>query len=310
MIVIDLDGPSGFYQAFRYSAGEWQVRLSEEQQTRVKGQEICIVCGHLTHDLFFKLACLRDALHESEAGGLYLYLAYMSYSRADRRFVQGDCWGLEVFGSMLDALAFRKVWTLDIHNEEPAKKIIDCLWNIEPNALIGQAADDFLKDGGYILFPDRGAKVRYKFPDHDSYTQRYAEKVRDPETGKLSKFEIPALHEMERYLTQNGRLRVLMVDDICDAGGTFLGLLDLLPRKADIGLYVTHGIFSKGFTSLLGNKFDHIYTTNSIFDPYRPQFQPKVTSFSAFQAFLPTLQKYCGSDRTIILDTGFANRTK
>ena len=55
------------------------------------------------------------------------------------------------------------------------------------------------------------------------------------------------------------------MDDICDGGGTFLGLADEL-RKRNAGplhLAISHGIFSKG-TEVLRQKFDRLFTTDSI----------------------------------------------
>jgi ribose-phosphate pyrophosphokinase len=53
-----------------------------------------------------------------------------------------------------------------------------------------------------------------------------------------------------------------IVDDICDGGGTFVGLAALLKSRhaGKIVLIVSHGIFSKGFD--LAN-IDAIYTTDS-----------------------------------------------
>ena len=63
---------------------------------------------------------------------------------------------------------------------------------------------------------------------------------------------------------------ILVVDDICDGGGTFLLLAEAL-RKAGIDnnleLYVSHGIFSKG-TDIIYKSFYPIYTTNSFFRGY------------------------------------------
>jgi ribose-phosphate pyrophosphokinase len=58
----------------------------------------------------------------------------------------------------------------------------------------------------------------------------------------------------------------LIVDDICDGGGTFIGLAAELKNKNAGKLYlaVSHGIFSKGFDSL--KCFDKIFTTNSFKD--------------------------------------------
>jgi len=57
------------------------------------------------------------------------------------------------------------------------------------------------------------------------------------------------------------------VDDICDGGGTFLGLATALKEKnaGKLSLIVSHGIFSKGFEEL-NKSFDTVFTTNSFRD--------------------------------------------
>lgn len=60
---------------------------------------------------------------------------------------------------------------------------------------------------------------------------------------------------------------LIIVDDICDGGATFIAIAKkLAPYKPkSLSLMVTHGIFSKGFGELC-NYFQHIYTTNSFRD--------------------------------------------
>ena len=57
----------------------------------------------------------------------------------------------------------------------------------------------------------------------------------------------------------------LIVDDIIDGGRTFIELSKELVRKgidkSQINLYVTHGIFSKGFTEL-DKHFNKVYCHN------------------------------------------------
>ena len=87
-----------------------------------------------------------------------------------------------------------------------------------------------------------------------------ASKSRNKATGEFIGFTVPD----PRLFETNA---VLIVDDICDGGGTFVGisktLLDqeFVPRQ---GLYVTHGIFSKGFENL-NTHFEVVYTSNSVF---------------------------------------------
>ena len=60
---------------------------------------------------------------------------------------------------------------------------------------------------------------------------------------------------------------ILIVDDICDGGRTFIGLAEELKKKnaGDLYLFVTHGIFSQGFSELKKH-FKKIFSTNSFND--------------------------------------------
>lgn len=125
--------------------------------------------------------------------------------------------------------------------------------------------------GVTVLLPDEGAQARYQLPKEiPGYSRNivniktlFCSKVRDPETGKLSGFTIPEAYEFEYR-------DCLIVDDICDGGGTFLGIAEkLAPLNLETSMYVTHGIFSKGFINL-AKSFKRIYTTNSMDISYPP----------------------------------------
>lgn len=68
----------------------------------------------------------------------------------------------------------------------------------------------------------------------------------------------------------------LIVDDICDGGGTFIGLAEELKRKnaGKIYLAVSHGIFSKGIDKL--DFLAHVYAT----DAYNTQAHELLTQIS------------------------------
>ena len=58
--------------------------------------------------------------------------------------------------------------------------------------------------------------------------------------------------------------KVIVVDDICDGGATFLKLAEILKQRnvKSMELFVTHGIFTKG-TECLTSVYKTVYTTNS-----------------------------------------------
>lgn len=82
-------------------------------------------------------------------------------------------------------------------------------------------------------------------------------KHRDVQSGQLTGFALLAGDVRGRD--------VLIVDDLCDAGGTFIGAAQVLRQHGarSVSLYVTHGIFSKGVEHLLAQGIDNIYTTTS-----------------------------------------------
>ena len=111
-----------------------------------------------------------------------------------------------------------------------------------------------------VIAPDKGATLRAQLvADYLELPLIQAEKTRDPISGKLTGFAMPNLDWYGSYTH-----RYLLVDDICDGGGTFLGLADEMGKwgiSAD--LYVTHGIFSQGTDKLLA-RYGKIYCSDSI----------------------------------------------
>lgn len=243
------------YERFTYPAGETQIRLLPSEIAKVvEANEIRVTARGVQNDIA-PLACLTDCLQDLNMCQMSLILPYLPYSRADRRFVDGDCLGLKVFATLVNALQYDQVFTLDVHSIQ-ARKYINNFINIEPTSLV-ESILSRKKENYIVLLPDEGALERYKdLP----CKVLHCTKKRDPKTGKLSGFEVP---DKKNFKDTD---RILIVDDICDGGGTFIGIADALADNevmvSSMELYVTHGIFSKGM-SYLSTKFDKIYTSES-----------------------------------------------
>jgi ribose-phosphate pyrophosphokinase len=105
-----------------------------------------------------------------------------------------------------------------------------------------------------VIAPDKGGVARANEMAESLHTGVvYGSKVRDVTTGRLTGFDV-SVEAGGHYLVS---------DDICDGGGTFVGLGELIREQgATADLYVSHGIFAKGTTEL--KKFyNTIYTTDS-----------------------------------------------
>ena len=117
-------------------------------------------------------------------------------------------------------------------------------------------------DKTIIFFPDEGACKRYsELPIFSIYNFSFAFgiKKRDWKTGEILDYNIVG--------DVNGK-NVLIIDDICSAGGTFynagLKLKDLGAKKID--LYITHceNNISNGKLLSENSPINKIYTTKTI----------------------------------------------
>lgn len=263
---INLGEGSKIYRVFQYPAGEWQVRIEPTEIEALKRATEIRISAYGAPDLM-RLALLNDAVRGvNSTATRHLILPYLPYARADRRFVPGDCFGLAAFGNLLNSMAFDAVATLDAHSKKSGV-YVEHLLDVSPLPLIQDAIVKFARRSGVkqitVLFPDKGAAERYTLPDVlgcnvEAFEVQvlHCKKRRDPATGALSGFDVPAAKEFASQAA-------LIIDDICDGGGTFIGIADaLVGRGLQLGLYVTHGIFSKGFGALRA-RFDRIYSTDS-----------------------------------------------
>lgn len=255
---IDFPGAES-YEVIHYPAGESQVRIPKQfvEPLRVSDQVIIRARLGNARDII-ELLLLVDAIQGIGQMPIDLHIPYFPYSRADRRFVSGDCYGLGMFRTLLAGCGFREIRTLDVHSN--ASKLLPNLLDVWPSELITRAISDLRKkyteQQPVILLPDAGAATRYAIKGMDV---EHATKRRNPATGAFEGFDVP---NMSQYPWQP----ILIIDDICDGGGTFIGIAKAIRAQGlsnDLYLCVTHGIFSKGIL-VLSPWFSDMYTTNSI----------------------------------------------
>jgi len=171
-----------------------------------------------------------------------LHMPYMPYARQDKEISNDTTFALRAFLKLLNALKFSKVISYDVHNPALVSELLPGFKNL---ALDRDAMDMFAFEEciDFVLFPDEGAYRRYGAAFNPEAIIS-ATKERDPATGRIVGMKIPDIKEHPTLDT-----RILIVDDICDGGATFIALAKLIREKCSkawIILYVSHGIFSKG----------------------------------------------------------------
>lgn len=215
---------------------------------------------------FMLLAQLVDAVrHAADITVSHLELAWLPWARQDRHMVPGDSFALKVFANLLNTLNFNKVFVLDPHSDAAAAAINNCVVIAQESCLM--QSETLRRAIGncelMLVAPDAGALKKIHNVAKASGAQEYAilTKERDVATGNLTGFALVAGDVAGKDL--------LIVDDLCDAGGTFIGSAQVLRDAGarSVSLYVTHGVFSKGVENLLNNGIDAIYTTTSFTSP-------------------------------------------
>lgn len=207
-----------------------------------------------------------------------LEIPYFPYARQDRICATGQAFSLDIMTKLLNLNAEqfpqqrRSITVWDAHSVVTEKLLYENthflnVENVQSSDIILQskALTEILKAENTVLIcPDAGAKNRTQHIANviNDLRQReieiiYCDKKRNPETGKIMNSHVNATD-----LT--GKVAVI-TDDICDGGATFKGIAEELKKLncEHVVLYVTHGIFSKGFQVFEG-LVDQIFTTNSI----------------------------------------------
>lgn len=251
---------------FSFPAGE--AHIKREDRRELEQTEIAIIqpTAESLHTDLFQLAAWSDYISRTDPNLMdeakriktAVILPYLPAARADR----GAPYGAQIYAKFIADLFLDKLVCFDPHspvfldeyNYFTGKEVEAIA--VYSDEILGKVRQGLPTYSG-VIAPDKGAVDRtQKVADALGVPMYRAGKKRDEATGKLSGFH------MEDPLPGNGKY--LLVDDICDGGGTFLGLAAMtgLP-KSQLDLFVSHGVFSKDATHTLPKAFGRIYTTNS-----------------------------------------------
>jgi ribose-phosphate pyrophosphokinase len=245
-------------KVWKFPAGEVGVQVQNHAHPE-HVEEVSIRASIISSDEVMQLFMLTDALRRKFFNAkLNVVFGYLPYGRQDRVCNEGDSLSVAVFAQLVNSQNYDHVEIIDPHSDvasalfknlvvmsqlEVYKLYFDHMFGWDANAI--------------LVAPDAGAAKKAaaiaavgKFDD-----VLYAVKSRNLQTGAITS------------LTLSGNVEgkdVVVIDDICDGGATFIELGNLLREKGakSLKLIITHGIFSKG-TKVLTDIYDSVYTTNS-----------------------------------------------
>lgn len=233
------------------------AEICEVPKLKSKSIKIVLDIQDCNKDII-RLMLVKDALDSLRVDDVTLSLPYIPNARADRRFDNNQSYSLKVFCNIINSLNFKSVIVSDPHSDASTALLNNVVVNDQVNCflilrpLIERVTKDYL-----ICSPDLGATKKtfdlaMKLGNRELIQ---AVKIRDISTGNIIKCDVQC--------GPLGGQDVVIVDDIADGGASFIYLSEKLKENGagKVILFVTHGIFSKGLSPLVG-KIDYVFTYN------------------------------------------------
>lgn len=265
------------FKQWAYPAGETGIRLDTDNLRFHYATEPIRVVARIRSDAdMAALVMVTEALWQwTGTRPTHLTLPYIPNGRQDRVCVQGEAFGVLAFARQIAAMGYTHLTTFDCHSPVTAavfNAVGIHVTEVAQLQVLGRfpALNARLAPGNpfgepLLCAPDTGAAKKVAEAaahyGHSLYVQ--ANKVRDLATGKIKEISIlnPAADIEDRD--------VLVLDDIGDRCGTFVGVAKALKAKgaASVELYLTHGLFTAEIDSILNPLCEagvsRVWTTNS-----------------------------------------------
>lgn len=244
-----------------FADGETLVELGES----VRGKRCYVVQSTskpVNEHLMELLICL-DALRRSSATEITCIIPYFGYARQDRKAMPRQPITAKLVASMLETAGANRVVTFDLHAAQ-IQGFFNCpVDDLTTVPMMGQyfRRKNMNVDETVVVSPDHGGVKR---------ARTLAEIIGCP-LAIIDKRR-PRANEVEacNIIGDVYDKDVIIVDDICDTGGSLLAASSILKQHGakDIYVCITHGLFSNGATlKIEQSPIKEVVVTNTIVVP-------------------------------------------
>ncbi|MEM0057204.1 MAG: ribose-phosphate diphosphokinase [Candidatus Geothermarchaeota archaeon] len=245
-----------------------EVLARIEEPTAVKNEEILLYFPTYpnTNDRIILLLQSLESLNNYGAKEIYLCIPYLSYSRQDKRFMEGESLSLKMFLDLLHFYNVSKLICINVHNEESlfkyAKMEVHHL-NLF-SKLLSQVLSYTLisRDETLLVAPDEGRyKTVHNLAREFNLESIHFRKERDRVTGKI-KTTPPLTIPKARY--------AIIVDDEISTGATIASVASYLansgikPFACAIHLLLCENAVER----LIKSGVQNIFGTNTVLNPF------------------------------------------
>jgi len=232
MVSLYVDGEYVELNVFLFPGGEVHYKIEQFFFYTTKSKFVIKTNFQCPSDIMVVLMLADQLVREH----VELEMQYIPYSRQDRITSHYEPFSFKTFAKIINSCNFKDVLIFDPHSDVTPALLNNCTV-VDRVSLINN-----VRNYDIIVSPDAGAmKENNKICKKWEKQHIVATKVRDVKTGEITNTKI------HTDLDISGK-RLLVIDDICDGGRTFIELSKVLRIKnpLKIDLFVTYGIFSNG----------------------------------------------------------------
>ncbi len=246
--------PLGMIELKRFSDGEIWVKYGEN----IRGLDVFIIQStNPPADNLMELLIMIDAAKRASAKTITAVIPYFGYARQDRKDQPRVAISAKLIANLLTVAGADRIITMDLHAAQ-----IQGYFDIPFDHLYGSSVFneriELHKKNLVVVSPDVGgikiARAYAKMLDCGLV-------VIDKRRPKQN------LAEVMNIIGDVDGKDILIVDDLIDTAGTFVGAIDALKEKGALNIYgaITHPVLSGNAMERIGNsKVSKLFVTDSI----------------------------------------------
>ena len=241
-----------------FADGETLIELGES----VRGKRCYIIqstCKPVNETLMEVLICL-DALRRSSAAEVTVIIPYFGYARQDRKAMPRQPITAKLVATMLETAGANRVVTFDLHAPQ-IQGFFSCpVDDLTTVPMMGQyfRRKNLDTNNLVVVSPDHGGVKR---------ARTLAEMLGCPIAIIDKRRPQPNVAEAANIIGDVFNKNVIIVDDICDTGGSLIAASNIVKQygASDIYVCITHGLFSNGAAERIENSpIREVVVTNTI----------------------------------------------
>lgn len=236
-------------ESIRYPTGEIEVKLPALNYDAYHTPFEVTAQIFTSEDIMTLFHTLNTIKRVSNSLVHVLKLNYFPYARNDRAFTALGSDGLNLITGILKR-NFPEFDTLtyDIHSIDAIEH--SRIQSISKQTLIKNTKlEELIRHNNLTLAaPDSGSADEIKALAYRYYVPYIQMLKHRDSNGNITDFQLINKHPENNCPVNN----ILIIDDLCDGGATFIEAAKLLKEKGakNLYLYVTHGLFNKGIEEL------------------------------------------------------------